>query len=47
MAWLSCSNSGGDLMSESEIKVIWKSLYSKKDYQMVLEWWEGLKNECK
>ncbi len=31
-------------MSESEMKVIWKSLYSKKDYQMVLEWWEGLKN---
>ena len=29
-------------MNECEIKMIWKSLYSKKDYQMVLEWWEGL-----
>jgi len=32
-------------MNESKMMEIWKSLYSKKDYRMLLELWEELKNE--
>lgn len=32
-------------MNEDEMKEIWKFLYTKKEYQKVLAWWEGLKNE--